>query len=78
MLGGGRRWEQPGGWVHRPAAWQGYLLLIAALGFCEQAFFAIDRQSHSASDTLIGLFPFVAPAFLLLDWVASKTSSGPG
>ena len=71
-------WFIPFGWVYRRVAWQGYLLLMVALGFCAQAFLAIDRNSHSASDTLIGLFPFVAPMFILLDWIGSKTSARAG
>ena len=47
---------------------------MAALAFCVQVFFAIDRKSHSVSDTLYGVFPFFASAFLLFDWIAGRTS----
>jgi len=67
---------KPVGWLHRPVMWQGFLAVALALGFCEQAFLAVDRRSHSASDTLFGVFPYVATAFLLLDWLASRTSEG--
>lgn len=69
-----RRWFVPWGWVYRPIAWQGYGLVLLTAGFCANVFVAIDRHSHSVSDTLYGLFPFVVPALILLDWVASKTS----
>jgi hypothetical protein len=36
-------------------------------------FLAIDRKSHSVSDTLYGVFPFFACAFLLFDWIAGRT-----
>jgi len=49
------------------------LVLLAAV-FCFQVFVAVDRRSHSASDTLYGVFPFVVPCLMLLNWVASKTS----
>jgi len=49
--------------------------MLLALAFCLQVFIAIDRHSHSASDTLYGFFPFAAPTFLLLIWVAERTST---
>jgi hypothetical protein len=50
------------------------MITLAALAFCAQVFFAIDRRSHSVNDTLYGAFPFFACAFLLFDWLAGKTS----
>jgi len=38
-------------------------------------FLAVDRHSHSASDTLYGIFPYFVCAFLLIDWVAGRTSN---
>ena len=58
-----------------PISWQGYGLVLTALLFSVQSFLAVDRHSHSPTDTLIGVFPFVTPTFLLLDWIASKTSA---
>jgi hypothetical protein len=69
-----KNWFVALGWVYRPSSWPGYAVTAAALAFCVEAFVAVDRHSHSASDTLFGVFPFVVPAFLLLDWIASKTS----
>jgi hypothetical protein len=65
-------WFKPAGWLFRPISWQGYLAVACAVGFCIQTFMAVDRHSHSASDTLYGVFPYFVPAFLLLNWVASK------
>ncbi len=70
-----RTWFTPWGWVHRPTSWQGILLVLATLTFCGQVCLAVDARSHSVSDTLYGIFPFVVPALILLEWVASKTSS---
>ena len=41
-------------------------------------FLAFDRTSHSASDTLYGVFPYFACTFLLLNWLASNTSRPAG
>jgi hypothetical protein len=68
-------WFRKLGWFYRPASWQGGVLTLLALGFCVQVFLAVDRRSHSASDTLYGVFPYVTCAFLLLDWIGSRTSA---
>lgn len=68
------RWFIPWGWIHRPTSWQGVALVLAAAAFCAQVFLAVDRHSHSASDTLYGIFPYVVPCGMLLEWIASKTS----
>ncbi|HEX8726614.1 MAG TPA: hypothetical protein VF737_14590 [Gemmatimonadaceae bacterium] len=69
-----RTWFKPWGWIYRPVSWQALLLVLLTAVFCVQVFLAVDRRSHSASDTLYGIFPFVVPALMLLNWVASKTS----
>ncbi len=69
-----RRWFVPWGWIYRPVSWQGIILVLLAAAFCIQVFIAVDRHSHSVSDTLYGIFPFVVPTLMLLYWVASKTS----
>jgi hypothetical protein len=70
-----QKWFKRWGWVHRPTGWQGVVLALLAAAFCVQVFVAVDRRSHSVSDTLYGVFPYIVPCLLLLDWVASKTSS---
>jgi len=69
-----RRWFAPWGWIYRPVSVEGVLAVLIALAFCVQVFLAVDRHSHSASDTLYGIFPFVVPALIVLNWIASKTS----
>jgi hypothetical protein len=69
-----RIWFRPWGWVYRPASWQGVFLVILVALFCVQIFLAVDRHSHSVSDTLYGIFPYFVPCLMLLNWVASKTS----
>lgn len=69
------RWFAPWGWIYRPTAWQGVALAVLAAIFCGQVFLAVDRHSHSVSDTLYGIFPYIAPTLMLLNWVASKASA---
>ena len=68
-------WFKRLGWLYLPISLPGGIVTLAALAFCAQVFFAIDRKSHSARDTLYGVFPFFACAFLLLDWLAGRTSN---
>jgi len=68
-------WFRPQGWLYVPVSWQGWLVTLAAAAFCLQVTLAVDRMSHSVSDMLYGIFPFVVPTFLLWLWVASKKSS---
>lgn len=69
-----RHWFKAWGWIYRPVAWPGWFALLLTVVFCVQVFVAVDRHSHSVSDTFYGIFPFVVPALGLLAWVASKTS----
>jgi hypothetical protein len=68
-----QHWFKSWGWIYRPVSWQGVLVFVLALAFCVQVFFAVDRQSHSVTDTLYGIYPFILPTLGLLNWVASKT-----
>jgi hypothetical protein len=70
-----RHWFRPIGWVYRPASVPGVVITALALVFCAQVFVAVDRQAHSVSDTLYGVFPFIVPALIVLNWIASKTSA---
>jgi hypothetical protein len=69
-----RAWFKPWGWVYRPASWPAAVLVLATAIFCVQVFVAVDRHSHSVSDTLYGIFPYVVPCLMVLNWIASKTS----
>ena len=68
------KWFKAWGWIYRPVSWQGGLVVIMALLFCVQVFVAVDHSSHSVSDTLYGIFPYVIPTLIVLYWIASKTS----
>ena len=67
-------WFKRLGWFYLPSSVPGVIIALAALAFCAQVFWAADRHTHSASDTLYGVFPFFACAFLLFDWIAGRTS----
>jgi hypothetical protein len=67
-------WFKRWGWFYRPVHPLGFAAALAALVFVVQVFFAIDRQSHSVTDTLYRLYTYAAPTFLGLMWIASRTS----
>jgi hypothetical protein len=69
-----RRWFVRKGWVHVPCSLAGMMIALAAALFCLQVFIAVDRRSHSVSDTFYGVFPYFACTFLLLNWVAGNTT----
>ena len=70
-------WFKPWGWIYRPITSVGWMLVLLTAVFCGKVFLAVDHLSHSASDTLYGVFPYIVPSLMLLNWVASKTCS-PG
>ncbi len=70
-------WFKALGWINSQIAWQGVLVTLVALvalAFSLQVFLAVDRNSHSVSDTFYGIFPYLVPTWGLVYWVASKTS----
>ena len=69
-----RAWFCSWGWIYRPIAVQGWIVVALAVLFCLNVFLAIDRYSHSVSDTLYGIFPFWVPTFGIVGWIASRTS----
>ena len=70
-------WFKRLGWFYVPVSLPGVIITLAALAFCAQVFLAVDRKSHSVSDTFYGVFPFFICAFLLFDWIAGRTSCRP-
>ena len=57
---------------YRVAAPAALALALPAAVFAATCFVAIDRHSHSASDTLYGIYPFWATTFLLWDWLVRR------
>jgi Na+/glutamate symporter len=67
------QWFKRFGWFYVPVSVSGgFVCLLAAL-FCLTVFKAVDRHSHSASDTLYGVFPFFVCVFLMVDWIGGRT-----
>jgi hypothetical protein len=69
------KWFNRIGWFHIPGSVPGVIITLAALAFCAQVFWAVDRKSHSVTDTLYGVFPFFTCTFLLFEWIAQRTSN---
>jgi hypothetical protein len=67
-------WFRKKGLLFIPISLIGIILYLFTLAFCINVFIAIDRHSHSNSDTLYGIFPFVVSAFTILFWIAANTS----
>jgi hypothetical protein len=67
-------WFKKAGIIFIPISVIGVVLYFLTLGFCVTVFTAIDRHSHSNSDTLYGIFPFFVSAFTILYWIAANTS----
>ena len=70
-------WFKKAGWIYVPASFAGAVLYMLTLIFCITVFIAVDRNSHSNSDTLYGIFPYFVSAFTVLFWVASNSSNVP-
>ena len=68
-------WFATWGWLYRPVSAAGVVATLLALAFCASVFIAVDRHSHSASDTLYGVYPFYASTFLLWNWLAGRTAA---
>lgn len=65
---------RPFGILFLPVSLAGWVITALPVAFCVQVFLAIDRRSHSVSDTLYGIFPFWVPTFLLWAWLAGRLS----
>ena len=67
-------WFKEWGWIYFPSSWQGFTVLAITLAFSINTFIAVDRNSHSASDTFYGVFPYISLSCIIALWIASKTS----
>ena len=73
-----RAWFRSWGSLYRPVALPGWLVVAVAAAFCINVFVVVDRHSHSVSDTLYGVFPFIVPTLGIVGWIASRTSVPAG
>jgi hypothetical protein len=67
-------WFRKSGWIYIPISFVGVFITLLVIAFCVTVFIAIDRNSHSVSDTLYGIFPYFVSAFTILFWIAANTS----
>jgi hypothetical protein len=67
-------WFKRVGWFYLPVSVAGGIIYLLAFIFCLTVFLAVNRHSHSVSDTLYGIFPFYVCTFLMLDWIGGRTS----
>jgi hypothetical protein len=67
-------WFKKIGWIHYPVSVTGFIITFLILAFCIQILIFFDSRSHSVSDLLYNIFPFIVPSFLLYEWIASKKS----
>jgi hypothetical protein len=68
------QWFKPWGWIYRPVSLAGAVVTVLILAFCVQVFFAIDSRSHSVTDTLYNVFPYIVCSLAILNWIAGETS----
>ncbi len=67
-------WFKKSGWVYLPVHPAGIIITLAALAACAWFFIAVDRHSHSVSDTLINFFVYATCTAFWWKWIAEKTS----
>jgi hypothetical protein len=65
-------WFRRCGWFCVPVSAAGAVIWLVAAAFCVTVVLAVDRHSHSVSDTFYGVFPFLACTFLLVDWIGRR------
>ena len=62
------------GWIYFPITITGSLISICAIMGNVWFFIAIDRNSHSVSDTLISLLPYLVSIWVIYGFIASNCS----
>ena len=68
-------WFRELGLLYVPTSVFGWVLSVLTLAFCAHIFVFVDSRSHSVTDTLYGIFAYVAPALLALYVCAMRTST---
>ena len=62
------------GWIYFPTSITGAIISLGAIGSNIWFFLVIDRNSHSASDTLISLLPYMVSIWVIYGFIASNCS----
>ena len=71
-------WFKEFGLLYFPISIMGWLVTVLAFAFCTHIFLFVDSRSHSVTDTLYGVFPYIVPTLLGLYVLALRTSRGNG
>lgn len=69
-------WFKELGLLYRPVSALGWVATVLAFAFCAHVFLFVDARSHSVTDTLYGVFPYVVPTLVALYVLALRTSRG--
>lgn len=62
------------GWIYLPTSFLGLIIGLCAVIVNIWFFVVLDRNSHSASDTLISLLPFMVSIWVIYGFIASNCS----
>lgn len=68
-------WFKKIGLAYLPVHFMGFIISLMAIGISVWFFIAIDRHSHSASDTLTTFFVYFTCVAFWWKWIAEKTSN---
>ncbi|MEK7193296.1 MAG: hypothetical protein AAB652_00735 [Patescibacteria group bacterium] len=63
--------------AYYPASWQGWIATLVLAALLVAGFLIIDSRSHSGSDTLLGVAPFVIAIFLVFDLLCFRMGEYP-
>ena len=69
-------WFKKFGWLYMPIHFIGWIITLTSVGTAIWFFMAIDKHSHSVSDTLINFFVYFTCIAFWWKWIAEKTSLG--
>jgi hypothetical protein len=67
-------WFRRRGWIYLPKRPAGWLVTVLVIALVAWIFRIVDRHSHSVSDTLIRVVPWVLLLLGSLGLIAAKTS----
>ena len=68
-------WFRELGLFYVPVSAMGWTASALAAAFCINIFAFVDSHSHSVTDTLYGIFPYVVPTLIALYVCAMRTSA---
>ncbi len=67
-------WFKKFGWFFLPISVVGWIVVLLFGYLLATVVIAVERHSHSVSDTLYGIFPYAICCFYAVNWIGSNTS----